>query len=105
MYGDSTQSCLVGVVVPKEKALMAWAAENNVPGDFAAVCTSAAANAAVLAAMNATGKTEKLNSLEMVKAIELVTEQVRRPRTRRGVAGIRRGLARGRSRHRHPHHQ
>ncbi|GIL73086.1 hypothetical protein Vretimale_4702 [Volvox reticuliferus] len=75
VYGDSTQSCLVGVVVPAEKPLMSWAADNGVAGDYAAVCGSPAAIAAVLAAMTATGKAEKLNSLEQVKAVKLVPEQ------------------------------
>ncbi|PNH04612.1 Long chain acyl-CoA synthetase 5 [Tetrabaena socialis] len=76
VYGDSQQPCVVGIVVPAEKALMAWAAEAGVAGDYEAVCASPAACAAVLAAMTATGKAEKLNSLEQIKAVTLVPEQV-----------------------------
>ncbi|KAG2499949.1 hypothetical protein HYH03_002234 [Edaphochlamys debaryana] len=75
VYGDSLQPCLVGLVVPAEKPLMAWAAENGVAGDFKTVVASPAANAAVLKQMTDTGKAEKLNSLEQVKAVVLTTEQ------------------------------
>ncbi|KAG2442580.1 hypothetical protein HXX76_002665 [Chlamydomonas incerta] len=75
VYGDSTQSCLVGVVVPSHKGLMVWAADNSVSGEYEDVVGTPAARAAVLAAMAATGKAEKLNSLEQVKAITLTAEQ------------------------------
>lgn len=32
VYGDSLQACLVGIVVPDEGAVKAWATEHNVPG-------------------------------------------------------------------------
>ncbi|KXZ56780.1 hypothetical protein GPECTOR_1g702 [Gonium pectorale] len=82
VYGDSHQPCLVGVVVPGEKALRAWAAEAGQAtagvgpdASLAELCASPAATSAVLSAMAATGKAEKLNSLEQVKAIKLVPEQ------------------------------
>lgn len=93
VYGDSHQSCLVGVVVPSHKGLMVWAANNGVSGEYEEVLRSPAARAAVLAAMTATGKAEKLNSLEQVKAITLTPEQVwrggqqQRLGTDRGAAG------------------
>lgn len=32
VYGDSLQSCLVGIVVPDVEAVKAWAAQNSVTG-------------------------------------------------------------------------
>lgn len=60
VYGNSFESALVGVVVPNEAVLMAWAAENNVPGDFAAVVKDPETKTYVWGELNKTAKEGKL---------------------------------------------
>eukprot|EP00798_Chlamydomonas_sp_ICE-L_P002723 gene2723-12596_t len=96
VYGNSFESVLVGVVVPKEADLMKWAAsEPSMAGkdfkeadlvkwaaakssmagkDFKAVCASPEAKAHVLAELAKVAKPSGLKSLEMVKAIHLEPE-------------------------------
>ena len=38
IYGDSFKNSCVSVVIPEEAWVMKWATDNNVQGDFAAVC-------------------------------------------------------------------
>ncbi len=74
VHGDSTQSVLVGVVKPKEPALMAWAQANGVAGAFADVCKSAAARKMVLADLDEVGGRVKLMGFEKLKALYLESE-------------------------------
>ena len=38
VYGNSFENALVAVVVPNEDAIRSWASQNDVPGDYAAIC-------------------------------------------------------------------
>ncbi|CAG9463780.1 unnamed protein product [Pedinophyceae sp. YPF-701] len=71
VYGNSFESFLVGVVVPTEAEIMAWAKKNGVAGDYAAVCQSEEAKKHVLAKITATAKANGLKSFEQMKNIKL----------------------------------
>ena len=38
VYGDSLKNSCVSVVIPDEPCIMKWGLENNVQGDFEALC-------------------------------------------------------------------
>eukprot|EP00218_Dolichomastix_sp_CCMP3274_P007847 CAMPEP_0170141298 /NCGR_PEP_ID=MMETSP0033_2-20121228/6905_1 /TAXON_ID=195969 /ORGANISM="Dolichomastix tenuilepis, Strain CCMP3274" /LENGTH=649 /DNA_ID=CAMNT_0010377555 /DNA_START=6 /DNA_END=1955 /DNA_ORIENTATION=- len=71
VYGDSFQTFLIGVAVPKEKVLMAFAKENGIAGDFATVCKDPKAVKYILDALGETGNEAKLKGFEKVKKIVL----------------------------------
>lgn len=76
VYGNSFESVLVAVVVPKEKQLMAWAEKNGLGGqDFKAVCSSQDGREYVLQQLAAAGKSSKLKGFEAIKAVHLEPEQ------------------------------
>lgn len=75
VYGNSFESCLVAVVVPNEKALIAWAKGAGVAGDFAALCADPATNKHMVAELAAVGKLRRLQGFELVKAVHLDTVQ------------------------------
>ena len=60
VYGNSFENILVAVVVPNEEALKAWASQNDVEGDFAAVCQSERTNDYLSAELAQTAKAGKL---------------------------------------------
>ena len=60
VYGNSYESTLVGVAVPEQAAILAWAKEAGVSGDFAQVCSSPQTKSHLLTQLNATGKAAKL---------------------------------------------
>jgi len=74
VYGNSFESCLVGVVVPVAATVTEWAKANGVSGDFAAVCADPKTKAYVLAELTATAKEEKLKGFEQMKDIVLEAE-------------------------------
>lgn len=49
VYGNSFKSCLLAVVVPIKEVVVAWAKENGVSGDYAALCADEKVKAYVLA--------------------------------------------------------
>lgn len=69
VYGNSFESCLVAVVVPAEKPIMAWAAGRNIPGSYANVVAHPETKAFLLTELQAAGKAGKLKGFELVKAI------------------------------------
>jgi long-chain acyl-CoA synthetase len=75
--GNSFESSLVAVVVPKADALEAWAKHHShaAPGDFAALCASPEARAHVLADLKAQAKASKLRGFEFIKGVHLETEE------------------------------
>lgn len=58
VYGNSFESYLVAIVVPKQPALVRWAHENGVDGDFDALCDNAKVKEYALSEFS---KTAKLN--------------------------------------------
>ena len=60
VYGNSFENMLVAVVVPNEDAIMAWASQNDVDGDFAAVCRDKHTNDYLSAELAQTAKAGKL---------------------------------------------
>jgi long-chain acyl-CoA synthetase len=76
VYGNSLESTLVAVVVPKEKelrSLVAGAAAPKLP--FSELCALPEARAAVLASLVAIGKEQKLRGFEVVKGVFLSSEE------------------------------
>jgi long-chain acyl-CoA synthetase len=73
VYGDSTQSALVAVVVPDAEVLKPWAAQNNIDhaDDLAALCKNDQVKQMILNDMTKDGKAAKLRGFEFVKAIHL----------------------------------
>ena len=60
VYGNSFENILVAVVVPNEEALKAWASQNDVDGDSAAVCRDKRTNDYLSAELAQTAKAGKL---------------------------------------------
>ncbi len=60
VYGNSFESTLLAVCVPNQPALEVWAESNGVEGDFAQICKDPKAQAHIMAALNATGKSKKV---------------------------------------------
>ena len=74
VYGDSFKNSCVSIVVPEEAWAKNWAQENNVQGDFAAICKSAELKKVISADMLRLATANKLSSLEKPKAIHLSSE-------------------------------
>ena len=70
VYGNSFENTLVAVVVPNEEALMAWASQNDVEGDFAAVCRDKRTNDYLSAELAQTAKAGKLKVHILLIALE-----------------------------------
>uniref|UniRef100_A0A7N0ZRK1 Long-chain-fatty-acid--CoA ligase n=1 Tax=Kalanchoe fedtschenkoi TaxID=63787 RepID=A0A7N0ZRK1_KALFE len=71
VYGNSFESFLVAVAVPERAPLEEWARNNDVAGDFKALCENPAVKKYILNALNSTGQKHKLKGFEMLKAIHL----------------------------------
>ncbi|XP_031255842.1 long chain acyl-CoA synthetase 4-like [Pistacia vera] len=71
VYGNSFESFLVAVANPNKAALERWAAENNVPGDFNALCENPKAKEYILGELARVGKEKKLKGFEFIKAVHL----------------------------------
>ncbi|KAJ0104791.1 hypothetical protein Patl1_17532 [Pistacia atlantica] len=70
VYGSSFESFLVAIVNPNKAALERWA-ENNVPGDFNALCENPKAKEYILGELARVGKEKKLKGFEFIKAVHL----------------------------------
>jgi len=71
VYGNSFESYLVAIVVPKQPALVRWAHENGVDGDFDALCDNAKVKEYALSEFSKTAKLNHLKGFEFLKAIHL----------------------------------
>ncbi|GBG62926.1 hypothetical protein CBR_g34297 [Chara braunii] len=71
VYGNSFESVLVAVAVPKESALLAWAASAGIEGDYEALCAKAEASKWILQQLTEVGKRGKLKGYELVKTVHL----------------------------------
>ena len=75
VYGDSTESCLVAIVVPDPEVAAKWAAEHGkADASMEQLCADPALAADVLQQMTKLGRADKLQGFEMVKAVHLHTE-------------------------------
>ena len=74
VYGNSFESFLVGVVVPNEAKLLAWAKSKGKSGSYADLCKDADAKKWVLGEIAGTGRAEKLKGFEIIKAVHLEPE-------------------------------
>ena len=79
VYGDSLQNSLVAIVVPNEEMALAWAKNQDdsrlAQASFADVCKSEKLNSYLLKEIRQLSKEGNLNSLEVVKAIHIESEQ------------------------------
>jgi len=74
VYGNSFENFLVAVAVPNEAQVMAFAKENNIEGDYAAVCTNEKTKKFVLEELTKTGRAGKLKGFEIAKAVHCTHE-------------------------------
>lgn len=76
IYGDSMQSCLVGILVPDVDYVTAWKADKAAFKDlsFEAICDNAEFKKLVFDDISRIGKAGKLHGFERAKAIHLESE-------------------------------
>lgn len=74
VYGDSLQNCCVTIIVPEEEWFRGWARDNNVEGDFAALCKNEQVIKMIKDDMARLGTEKKLSSLEKPKQLVLWPE-------------------------------
>lgn len=74
VHGESLQAALVAVVVPDTETFQNWCAERGHRADMKSLCNNPEVKKAVLAEMNAMGKSAQLKSFELAKAIHLEPE-------------------------------
>lgn len=74
VYGDSLQSCVVGIAVPEEEFLTKWAQENGIEGDFATLCGKPEVKEAIMEDMAKQAKEGKLLGFEKIKALHVDPE-------------------------------
>jgi long-chain acyl-CoA synthetase len=75
VYGDSLQAALVGIIVPDEPILLAWAKKNNLQDKtFAELCKTESVKKHLLQSLQEHGKQHDLKGFENVKALYLETE-------------------------------
>ena len=75
VHGDSLKAVLVGVIVPDEETVAAWAEANGLKGkSFEDLCKTDELKQAVQSELEAEAAAAKLNSLEKVREIHLESE-------------------------------
>ncbi|KAH0795057.1 AMP-binding enzyme family protein [Histomonas meleagridis] len=76
VYGDSSRTCLVGVVIPEKKEVEKFVGRqitNN--SEYEEICKSKELNAEIMKQMNECGKRHKLFGYQYVKAIHVDTKE------------------------------
>lgn len=72
IYGNSFKSCIVGIIVPDEIALLIYSKKNGIQSNsFYELCCNRQVKEKILADLLQIGKENGLNSLEQVKDIYL----------------------------------
>ncbi len=71
VHGDSTETCIIAIVVPDPERLLPWAKVNGIEGGIEQICRDPRTNKQLLKNIVETSKAAKLNSLETVKAIHV----------------------------------
>jgi long-chain acyl-CoA synthetase len=74
VYGDSYQSCLVGVIVPDIEMLAPWAKSKGKPEDLASLVADPEVHAMILESIKASAKENNLKGFEVLKDIHLSAE-------------------------------
>nr|AND95617.1 Long-chain acyl-CoA synthetase [Chromera velia] len=74
VHGTSTERYLVGVIVPSEDGVKAWAAKNGGAADMKTVCADPEFKKQVMSEISEMAKKAKLNGMEQVKDIFLWPE-------------------------------
>ncbi|CAM6096502.1 unnamed protein product [Calypogeia fissa] len=74
VYGNSFESFLVAIVVPKASVLEQWAQSNGVEGSFSELVKNPKCKEYVLKELSATAKSSKLKGFEVVKGVYLEAE-------------------------------
>ncbi|KAI8110231.1 hypothetical protein M9435_001910 [Picochlorum sp. BPE23] len=75
VYGNSLESCLVAIVVPKENHVHEWAKHHgHKSASFEDMCKSDDLQQAILKSLTATAKEEKLKGFEIPKAVFIESE-------------------------------
>jgi len=74
VFGYSTKSVLVGIVVPSFDFVKTWAAKNNKSSDLKEACKDESLKKDIFKHMEVAAKSEGLNGVERVKAIYLHDE-------------------------------
>eukprot|EP00831_Metopus_contortus_P048747 TRINITY_DN3989_c0_g1_i3.p2 TRINITY_DN3989_c0_g1~~TRINITY_DN3989_c0_g1_i3.p2 ORF type:complete len:318 (-),score=68.19 TRINITY_DN3989_c0_g1_i3:102-1055(-) len=69
VYGDSFQTYIVAVVVPKKEAVVEWAKEQNIEKSYEELCMLSELNKVILADILEESKKGKLMGFEMIKNI------------------------------------
>ncbi|RKP19201.1 acetyl-CoA synthetase-like protein [Rozella allomycis CSF55] len=71
VYGDSFQSCCVGIIVPDEDAVSAWAKQNSLNGSLQEICKNETLLKFLLKEILAFSKSNDLKGFEIPRAIHL----------------------------------
>ncbi|GFP82566.1 long chain acyl-coa synthetase 4 [Phtheirospermum japonicum] len=71
VYGNSFESFLVAIVNPKQQAVEKWAEENEISGDFNALCENLKVKKYFLGELTRIAKEKKLKGFEFIKAVHL----------------------------------
>ncbi|BBN15845.1 long-chain acyl-CoA synthetase [Marchantia polymorpha subsp. ruderalis] len=74
VYGNSFESSLVAVVVPKRDVLEHWAAANGIQGSFEEICNNSEAKQFILKELGTTAKSSKLKGFEVIRGVHLEPE-------------------------------
>jgi long-chain acyl-CoA synthetase len=76
VYGNSFESCLVAIVVPKENHVHEWAKHHgHKTASFKEMCEAADLTQAILKSLTTTAREEKLKGFEIPKAVFVESEQ------------------------------
>jgi long-chain acyl-CoA synthetase len=74
--GNSFESQLVAIVVPKEEAMKEWAASKNMQAtSFQELCKTPEAKQFILSALTEQAKLSKLRGFEFIKQVHLDSEE------------------------------
>jgi long-chain acyl-CoA synthetase len=75
VYGDSFQTYVVAVIVPKKENVMKWAEDKKIIGSFEDLCQNADLSKDILNEIQSESKRCKLSGLEMVRKIVVSPNQ------------------------------
>ncbi|XP_038985082.1 long chain acyl-CoA synthetase 4-like [Phoenix dactylifera] len=71
IYGNSFESFLVAIVNPNKQALEHWAEENEISGDYPALCENPREKEYIRGELSKIAKAKKLKGFEFIKAVHL----------------------------------
>ena len=72
VHGDSLKSCVIAIIVPRQKAIQEWAERRNIPNEsFTALCSHRDVKRFIMEELRILGKEAELEYYEEVKEIYL----------------------------------